>query len=129
VNPQRVVGRSLWGRIGFLIVVALTMTGSACSSAVSSATASSAAVASTCSKLAGALSDGPDADVDPVGYALAQIKPLRAIRTTDEALEWAITKLASAYQSFYASNGSKATKAGIAVASHEVDKICPGVTS
>ena len=86
-------------------------------------------MASTCSDLSATLSGGLDPDVGPVGYALAQIKALRAIRTDDEALQLAIGKLASAYQSFHASNGSKVAKAGVAFAAHEVDQICPGVTS
>ena len=41
------------------------------------------------------LSDGPDPDSDPVGYAEAQILPLGQIHTSDAQLRTAIGKLAS----------------------------------
>ena len=52
------------------------------------------------------LTDGPDPDADPVGYALAQVGPLRQIKpTSDQPLQTAIDQLASAYQRFYAAGG------------------------
>ncbi len=83
----------------------------------------------TCQRVSAVLSDGPDPDADPVGYAEAQVLPLRQISTSDQALRNAIGQLADAYQEFYNSNGtSKATEA-VAVASKKVDSICPGATS
>ncbi|MGD0942746.1 MAG: hypothetical protein ABR972_00500 [Acidimicrobiales bacterium] len=38
----------------------------------------------------------------------------------------AVDELASAYQSFYASNGSKAAKARVSAARAEVNSFCPG---
>jgi hypothetical protein len=86
-------------------------------------------IAASCEHVADALADGPDPDADPVGYALAQIKPLRAIHTSDKPLGTAIARLASAYQTFYADNGTKAANALVTSAGDRVDKFCPGATS
>jgi hypothetical protein len=86
-----------------------------------------AAVARTCQEVAAVLSDGPDPSVDPVGYALAQILPLRQIRTRDKALSEAIRALASAYARFYAANGvGKAAKEDVARATKRLKALCPG---
>ena len=45
---------------------------------------SSAAVKSACQQVSAVLSDGPDPDADPVGYAEAQIQPLHQIHTSDQ---------------------------------------------
>ena len=76
------------------------------------------------------LSDGPDPDADPVGYAEAQILPLGQIRTADAPLRAAIGRLARAYQEFFASNGtSGAAKLAVATASKQVNAFCPGAAS
>ena len=85
---------------------------------------------SVCSRVAAALSDGPDPGADPVGYAEAQIIPLRGIRTTDAALRRAITGLADAYQRFYDSDGHSATsEEAVTVASKKINSFCPGAAS
>ena len=76
------------------------------------------------------LSNGPDPDAAPVGYAEAQILPLRRISAPDQALHVAITQLAGAYQQFFASDGkSSDAKESVAVASKKLDSICPGAAS
>ena len=70
------------------------------------------------------LSDGPDPTADPVGYAEAQIVPLRAVRTDDESLRQVLDQLADAYQQEYSTNGGS-TKA-VAGASSRLNAICPG---
>jgi hypothetical protein len=75
------------------------------------------------------LSDGPDPDVDPVGYAQAQVLPLHQIHTSQTNLRDAIDNLASAFEQFSATNGTMATKRAVTRASNKVDAICPGVTS
>jgi hypothetical protein len=103
----------------------------ACSSASAPAPASAAsAVSATCTQVGGALADGPDPDTDPVGYAEAQVKPLRAITTSDRALRVAIRDLATAYAGVFDSDGndSTVTKA-VASASSKVNAICPGAAS
>jgi hypothetical protein len=91
---------------------------------------SAAATQDTCQRVSAVLSDGPDPDADPVGYAEAQIRPLRQISAPDRALRNAIGQLADAYQEYFTSNGtSSKAKEDIAVASKKVDSICPGATS
>jgi hypothetical protein len=108
----------------------------ACSSAASSsgsaatAKASTAAVRTTCTQVSAVLSDGPDPDSDPVGYAEAQILPLGQIHTSDAQLRAAIGKLASAYRAFFDSNGtSSSAKLAVAAASERVNSFCPGAAS
>ena len=80
-----------------------------------------------CQAVTAALSDGPDASVDPVGYALAQIRPLRAIRTRDRALARAITALAEAYGRYYRAGGRGAgVHRDVRVALRRVERFCPG---
>jgi len=91
---------------------------------------SAAAVGATCTKVSAVLSDGPDPDADPVGYAEAQILPLGQIRTSDAQLRAAIGKLASAYRMFFDSNGSSSTaKLAVAAASKQINSFCPGAAS
>jgi hypothetical protein len=88
--------------------------------------ASSLAKAATCQRVADILSDGPDPGVDPVGYALAQVLPLRQVKTTDEALHVDIENLASAYETVYKTNDKKGTEADVNRAGKKIDTICPG---
>jgi hypothetical protein len=103
----------------------------ACSSqAPASHPVSTAAVHATCTKVSAVLSDGPDPDADPVGYAEAQILPLGQIHTADAQLRAAISKLAGAYRAFFASNGSSsAAKLDVAAASKRINSFCPGAAS
>jgi hypothetical protein len=104
----------------------------ACSGASHSATGAprTAAVSASCSEVGTTLSDGPDPGADPVGYAEAQIHPLRAIRTSDPALGSAIRALAAAYANVFAHGGNdvSATRA-ISAASKKINAICPGAAS
>jgi len=91
---------------------------------------SGTALRSACRQVSAVLSDGPDPDADPVGYADAQILPLGQIRTPDAPLRAAIGRLARAYQAFFASSGtSGAAKLAVAAASKQVDTLCPGAAS
>ncbi len=113
-----------------MLVVALTVAACGSSSgAKTPSTSRTASVVSGCQQVVAVLSDGPDPDADPVGYALAQIKPLRAIQTSNESLRSAISGLASAYQTFYDDNGTKAATALVTSAGDRVDKFCLGATS
>jgi hypothetical protein len=84
---------------------------------------------SVCRDISAVLSDGPDPGADPVGYALAQVKPLRAIQASDNALEAAIDGLASAYEQVVTTNDSSASKYAVTEASDRVNAICPGAAS
>jgi|ERR1700683_5558215 len=108
----------------------------ACSSSAASSgsaaagTASTAAVHATCTQVSAVLSDGPDPDSDPVGYAEAQILPLGQIHTSDAQLRAAIGKLAGAYRTFFDSNGNSASaKLAVAAASKRINSFCPGAAS
>ena len=77
--------------------------------------------------LADVLADGPDPAADPVGYAEAQVQPLRQLTISDATLQPAVLTLASAYETF--SNSSTSTRAtsaqAVTRAENEVSKICP----
>jgi hypothetical protein len=120
------------GRLAELIALALAvLLVSACGSAVSAAASASspAATENACRQVSAVLSDGPDPGADPVGYAEAQIIPLRQISTSGQALRAAIGQLADAYQEFFASNGASGAKEAVAVAARKLDSICPGAAS
>jgi len=96
----------------------------ACSS---SAPQVSAATTKTCQQVQAVLSDGPDPGADKVGYAEAQILPLRQIHTASPVLRSAISGLADAYDRFFASNGqSAAATSAVAAAAARMNKLCPG---
>jgi hypothetical protein len=120
-----------------LAALGLTALLGACSSAPSSTSrpqasrpVSAAVVHSTCAQVSAVLSDGPDPDADPIGYAEAQILPLGQIRPSDAQLRAAIGRLADAYRSFFASNGSSpAAKLAVASAVKRINSFCPGAAS
>jgi hypothetical protein len=112
-----------------LVALALPML-TACGSSSGRPSAQGATPSAACTAVAAALSDGPDPGDDPVGYAEAQIGPLRAIQTSDQALRAAIRNLAAAYAQVFASNGtSSAASKAVAAAAVRVNTICPGATS
>lgn len=90
---------------------------------------SRAEVKQACQQVEAVLSDGPDSEADPVGYAQAQILPLRQIRTSDAKLRQAIDTLASAYAAFSSSHGAGQAKSAVTSASKAIDVICPGVAA
>ncbi len=97
----------------------------ACSSSGNAALA--AASAKTCQQVGAVLSDGPDPTQDPVGYAEAQILPLRQVHTSDSQLRTAISRLASSYAAFFADNGkSEAATSAVLAAAAYMNKLCPG---
>jgi hypothetical protein len=86
------------------------------------------APAAVCQQLDGILSDGPDPGADPVGYALSQIRQLRALRSSDTALDATTLKLAEADQVFVnAAGNDKAAAAAIKKDDAAINTACPGV--
>ena len=83
----------------------------------------------SCQAVTATLANGPDPDVDPVGYAEAQVRPLREITTSDAELRSAIIQLSSAYESFYKNSGSALSKNLVSAADKNVDRYCPGATA
>ena len=101
----------------------------ACGSPGSSASAT-AARSAACQQVSAVLADGPDPDSDPVGYAEAQILPLRQLHTSDPALRSAIGKLAAAYSRFFAASGkSVAATSAVTTAARQLNSLCPGAAS
>jgi hypothetical protein len=83
-----------------------------------------------CQKILGVLADGPDPEVDPVGYALSQILPLGQIHTSDQALSTTLHSLMVADQALVKSNGTdKTATADIKKADNSLNTACPGVAS
>jgi hypothetical protein len=126
----------LAGRVTLILMVVLVCACSSSAHSTATATATATASASTtaienaCEQVSAVLSDGPDPDVDPVGYAEAQILPLRHISVSNQALHGVISQLADAYQKFFASNGKNSNaKEDVAVASKKLNSICPGAAS
>jgi hypothetical protein len=108
------------------LALAVAACGSA-SSQTSSTVVLGSAVQRDCTSVANVLSDGPDPDADPVGYAQAQVLPLRQLSLSDASLHRAVVTLASAYETFTASSSSTraASAAAVTKAENEVNKICP----
>jgi predicted Zn-dependent protease len=123
--------RSRWspGRASLALApcLALLLGLAACGSTSSS---DAAATKKACAQVGAVLSDGPDPDADPAGYAEAQILPLRQIHAPDQNFKDAVTRLDRAYQQLFASNGKSASATrAVAAASKHINTICPGVAS
>ena len=124
------MGRCSWVGFGVLalggLVVAGCTSGSSASPGPAAQAGQAGAVSRTCQEVEATLSQGPDPTADPVGYAEAQILPLRRIHTSDTALQDAIDQLAGAYQRYFDSNGSSGTKSAVGNAEKALNSICPG---
>ena len=123
---RRALTRVSAGTAAAFLALAVAACGS--SSAQSSSTASlGSAIQQDCTSVADVLADGPDPDADPVGYAQAQVLPLRQLTISDATLHGAVMSLASAYQKYSTSSGStRAADAHVVTkAENEVNKICP----
>jgi hypothetical protein len=119
---------------GVTAAVLLAMTVAACgsSSAQSSSARSSSAllgsaVQQDCTSVSDVLADGPDPDADPVGYAQAQVLPLRQLTISDAALRRDVLALANAFGVFSSGSGTGGTADALKVAKAEnaVNSICP----
>jgi hypothetical protein len=112
-----------------LLALAVTACGS--SSSTSSTAVLGSATQQACTAVSDVLSDGPDPDADPTGYAQAQVLPLRQLTISDPALHSAVLSLAAAYEKFSTSTKSTRAAAATAVtkAEDEVNKICPQAAS
>jgi hypothetical protein len=110
------------------LVLLVTACASGGSAGTSSSTTTSAAVAQqTCQRVDAALSDGPDPSSDPVGYAEAQILPLKQIHTSDATLGKAITTLEVGYSRYYTADGHGASVgSALNSAVTTINKLCPG---
>jgi len=135
-HPRGLRARGLARPLALLAAGAVAASLAACSSSSAATSTSSAALYGTaikqqCTAVADVLSDGPDPDADPVGYAEAQVLPLRQLTITDTALRRAVGRLATAYQAYAASTGAAGTAAALASSKAEaaVNAICPGAAN
>jgi hypothetical protein len=117
-----------------LSVSATAFLAACASSSTANPSASSAlygtAIQQQCTSVADVLSDGPDPTADPVGYAEAQVLPLRRLKITDKKLASAVTALASAYQAYAARTGPANTvRLATSKAENSVNAICPGAAN
>jgi hypothetical protein len=116
--------------VGFVTTALPAVVLAACGSTVGQGPSSPQAVHKTCQEIGAVLSDGPDPGADPVGYAFAQVLPLRQVKTSDRTLQRAIDDLAAAYQRFYDAKGAGgAAGTGVRTASARIDALCPGAAS
>jgi hypothetical protein len=111
-------------------VTFLALTVAACGSAssqTSSTVSLGSAVQKDCTSVADVLANGPDSGTDPIGYAEAQVLPLRQLTISDATLHSAVLTLASAYETFSTSSPSTraASAAAVTKAENEVNKLCP----
>lgn len=124
-----------WPQATWLLVASLAAVPAlaACSTAgghAASGRSQPPAVSAVCTQVGTTLSDGPDPGADPVGYAEAQVNPLRAIRTSDPALRSAIRSLAAAYASVFTHDGNDLSASrAVSTASKKINAICPGAAS
>jgi hypothetical protein len=118
-----------YGTLTILAPLVLAILLAGCGSSSKTASASAQVEQETCRQIEAVLSDGPEPEADPIGYAQAQVLPLRQIHTSDERLRQAIDRLASAYQTFSSSHGTSSAKSTVSVTSKAIDDICPGAAS
>lgn len=114
------------GTAAALLAIALAACGSSSSQSSGSAVLGST-VQQDCTAIADVLSDGPDPDADSIGYAQAQVLPLRQLKVSDATLSRDVLALARAYQAFSDGSGAGSPTAAAAVAKAEnsVNSICP----
>jgi hypothetical protein len=109
--------------------LAIAMLMSACSSG-GSTTASADSVTQNqqvCQQVSAVLSNGPDPDTDPVGYAQAQVLPLEQLNvSTQTTIGKAISTLVSDYSSYISANGTdKAANSALTAAINRINSLCP----
>jgi hypothetical protein len=127
---RRPRGRPVVGTTAMVVAALGILSGCGSSSKpASTAAALGTPLQQACTAVTDVLMNGPDPDVDPIGYALAQPRPLESVQTTDSKLKAAITSLADAYRSVATSDGSKAADAAVKSAAAKLNAICPGAAS
>jgi hypothetical protein len=125
--PGRLATIASAGTAAALLAVTIAACGSASSSQAPGSALLGSAVQQDCTAISDVLSDGPDPDADSVGYAQAQVLPLRQLKISDGTLSRDVLALARAYQAFSTGSGagSPAAAAVVAKAENSVNSICP----
>jgi hypothetical protein len=106
--------------VGVVLLAVLGLVAAACGSSSSHSTtaATGSALVQECTNIGDVLSDGPDPSSDPVGYAEAQVLPLKQLKLTNSTLRQEVQRLATAYKEFSSTNG-KDTAAAVKVSQAE----------
>jgi hypothetical protein len=112
---------------GVTVALALAVLLAACGSSSKSTASSVLTRRQACKQVEAVLSDGPEPEADPIGYAQAQVLPLRKIHASETQLAGAIGELASAYRQFTASKGSTSAQARVNSATRAIKTLCPGI--
>jgi hypothetical protein len=117
--------------VALCAAAAISLAACGSSSATSAAARNGTALQQQCTSVAAVLSDGPDPTADPVGYAEAQVRPLRQLQITDTALRRAVQLLATAYQTYSTTAGAAGIAAAVQASKAEaaVNAICPGAAN
>lgn len=129
-DPARWV-RALARPLVLLAVTALAVTAVAACGSSPTGTSDTALFGSTrqqeCTAVAAVLSDGPDPTADPVGYAQAQVLPLRQLKLSITGLRKAVANLADAYDVLAHTPTTANTTQALRVSKAEaaVNAICP----
>jgi hypothetical protein len=126
LTPRWAIRAAAGTTAAVLLALAVAACGSSSTNSTDTAVLGSAAK-QNCTSIADVLSDGPDPDSDPVGYAQAQVLPLRQLSIANATLHRDVLSLADAFETF--STGSKpgGTAAALKVSNAEeaVNSICP----
>jgi hypothetical protein len=112
---------------GLTVALVLAALLAACGSSSQSTASSTLAKRRACKQVEAVLSDGPDPEADPIGYAQAQVLPLRGIHASEAKLAGAIGELAFAYRQYGASKGSTSAQARVNSATRAIKTLCPGI--
>jgi len=121
-------GRALAAASVAFIAVAIAACGSSSSSHAATSAILGTTVQQDCTAIGDVLADGPDPDADPVGYAQAQVLPLRQLKVGDATLQRDVLTLAAAYQAVGRGGGAGAA-AALTKAEKAVNSICPQAAS
>jgi hypothetical protein len=119
--------RALAAASAAFIAIAIAACGSASSSHAATSAILGTTVQQDCTAIGDVLADGPDPDADSVGYAQAQVLPLRQLRIGDAMLQRDVLALAAAYQAVAAGGAGAAT--AVTKAEKAVNSICPQAAS
>lgn len=124
-TPRAIAARALAATASLVVAAGLvTATGVTAASAARSKHVKHGP-APQCTAVSDVLADGPTLTADPVGYAEAQVLPLKQLKLSYPPLKQAVAQLDAAYKAYSSSNGSSKAAVKVTVAQDRVNAICP----